>query len=315
MHTLLTPTVVAPSLHGNHWRGEPVEDFSGRAEDIVPHLPSFDRVPFGTNVRRDMIVRRAERRGDIPVPIEAVSKRYTLVQHTDVLATLLQALERAKLNPADVRYRLKITTSGSRMLLRARLPREVAYAAPDGHAMALTFDCFNSVDGSVPLFAVMGWLRFVCGNGLAIGTVHARARRFHTSGLDVAHLAPILSAGLEAAKSDRERLTALARAKVQTAALREWVDGPVARTWGPFAATRVYWIVTTGFDGTPRPRPRRVAPHGRVIDDPRAVPGQNAGASDRYAIAQALAWVARQRREIGESLRFRNQIEELMAQL
>jgi hypothetical protein len=32
-------------------------------------------------------------------------------------------------------------------------------------------------------------------------------------------------------------------------------------------------------------------------------------------VAQALAWVARQRREIGESLRFRDQIEGLMGQL
>jgi hypothetical protein len=201
------------------------------------------------------------------------------------------------------------------MLLRARLPRGLAYHPPDGHAMALTFECFNSVDGSVPLFAVMGWLRFVCGNGMAIGTVHARTRRYHKARLNTEELLPVLTAGIEAAKRDRARLDALARAQVTRAALREWVDGPVSRAWGPFAATRVYWIATTGFDGDPRRKPARVPPHVRHIDNPRAVPGQIPGPEDRYAVAQALAWVARQRREIGESLRFRDEIEELMDQL
>ena len=77
--------------------------------------------------------------------------------------------------------------------------------------MALTFECYNSVDRTVPLFAVLGWFRFVCSNGLAIGTTHARVRQRHRPPLDIEEFEPVLAQGLEAAKADCDAMRGWSR--------------------------------------------------------------------------------------------------------
>ena len=114
------------------------------------------------------------------MPIGVVSKRYALVQHTAVIEALENALRSEDVGSTDLRCRLTMSESGARMAMRVELPDEFAFKAPDGHPMALTFECFNSVDRTVPLFALLGWFRFVCTNGLVIGITHASLR--HTTG-------------------------------------------------------------------------------------------------------------------------------------
>lgn len=54
------------------------------------------------------------------------------------------------------------------------LPPTYALEPPDGHALALTLECFNSVDGSVPIYALVGWFRFVCAISGRRSTADAR---------------------------------------------------------------------------------------------------------------------------------------------
>ena len=302
-------------MHHSRWLGEPASEVTGSIADVTPLVPTFDRLPFGTNRRLDMIVRRAAAKGAIPTPIGVVSKRYVLVQHASVIAALEHALRSADVDPLELQCRLTLSESGARMAMRVELPERFAFQAPDGHPMALTFECFNSVDRTVPLFAVLGWFRFVCSNGLVVGTTHASMRHDHRPALRIDELEPLLAEGLAAAECERKRLTESMVSRVSADALRTWVDGPVAKEWGTFAATRVHAIATTGHDGEPSRTPKGAPPHARQILHPKPVPGAEAPCKDRYGLAQALAWVAARRKEVTERVAWRGAIPKLLAEL
>jgi hypothetical protein len=99
----------------SRWLGEPASEVTGSLADVVPLIPAFDRFPFGTNARLDMIVRHATAKGEIPVPTGVVSKRYVLVQHASVIAALEKALHSADVEPLDLRCGLTLSESGARM--------------------------------------------------------------------------------------------------------------------------------------------------------------------------------------------------------
>jgi hypothetical protein len=315
MAALLEHPTTPTSTRQSHWLGEPASEVTGSLADLAPLIPTFDRLPFGRNPRLDMIVRRAAAKGEIPVPTGTVSKRYVLVQHTSVIEALEHALRKADVEPPGLRCRLTMSESGARMAMRIELPERFAFTPPDQHRMALTFECFNSVDRTVPLFALVGWFRLVCTNGLIIGTTHASMKQDHRPPLEMSDLEPVLAEGLTAATRDRELLTASMARRVSADALRTWVDGPVAREWGPFAAARVHAIATTGFDGEPSRTPKGAPPHAREIVNPTRVPGAEAPCKNSYGLAQALAWVAARRNEVAERVAWRDEIPGLMAQL
>ena len=315
MAELLEHPTTSTSTSQRHWLGESTNEVTGSLADLAPLVPTFDRVPFGTNPRLDMIVRRAAAKGEIPVPAGVVSKKYVLVQHTSVIAALESALRSADVEPLDLRSRLTMSESGARMAMRVELPERFAFNAPDKHPMALTFECFNSVDRTVPLFALVGWFRLVCTNGLIIGTTHASMRQNHRPPLRIADLEPVLADGLAAAAHDRALLTKSMARPVSAPALRRWVDGPVAMMWGPFAATRVHNIVISGFDGQPNRTPKGAPPHARGMANLKIVPGADAPCENAYGLAQALAWVAARRKEVAEQTAWRAQIPALMEQL
>ena len=289
--------------------------FAGPLDELAARLPEFDRKPFGANPRLDMIVRRAAAKGEIPVPAAVVSKRYVLVQHLAVIDALAMALRSRDVQADSLRCRLTITESGARIAMRVELPEQFTFRPEDDHPMAMTFECFHSVDGTVPLFAVMGWFRFVCQNGLVVGTTHARMRRQHRASLHVEQLEPLLKDGLEAAARERDGLTSQSATPVSADQLRVWVDGPLARAWGHFTAARVYSIATLGVDGEPDRTPRLARPHERKVLSPTPVPGARVPGEDAYAVAQALSWVASRRLNVAEGLAWRCQIPVLLAEL
>ena len=308
------PTVPAPADRP-HWCGEPVTEVFAPLGAIAAHIPTFDRVPFGVSPRFDMIVRRAQIKSRAPMPTGIVSKRYVLVQHVTVLTALINALHVLEIPSADLRCRLLISESGARMALRVQLPGTFAFTPPDGHRMALTFECFNSVDRTVPLFALLGWFRFVCSNGLVVGATQVHLRQQHRPSLQIGDLEPVLTQGMADATADRDALAALMEKSVSEAAIRTWVEGPVAQAWGPIAAARVYAIAMTGTDGEPCRTPRYAQPHERAITRPTKVPGAEVPCANAYGLSQALAWIAARRKNIAEQLAWRRQIAELVAQV
>ena len=58
----------------------------------------------------------------------------------------------------------------------------------DKDEMRFRIEVFNSVDGSCRLMAIAGWLRFVCLNGLIIGTALMQLQQQHRQQLEVEEL-------------------------------------------------------------------------------------------------------------------------------
>lgn len=195
-----------------HWCGEDVATIDTTLALLPDTLPMFDRKPFGRNRLRDVILRPSNVGAD-PVPVGVVSKQYVLVQHADAIRAVMAQIEKSGIDPETVPARVLITEYGTRMAVRTTLPDEHS-VVPDGHRMALTFECFNSVDGSVPLFAAVGWFRFVCSNGLVVGNATARVRQKHSPALDIHEISAVLAEGVIAATQDRKTFSAWRTRKV-----------------------------------------------------------------------------------------------------
>jgi len=297
-----------------HWFGEDVDTIDTTLAAVPSLLPAFDRSAFGANRFHDVIARRP-REDDEPLQVGIVSKQYVLVQHADAIRSVTAEISKARIDPAKVPARVLISEYGTRMALRATLPPEHAFTADDRHPMALTFECFNSVDGTVPLFAAVGWFRFVCSNGLVVGTATAKVRQKHSPPLNIDEISEVLADGVTAATRDRKTFAAWQMRKVSKTELTKWVDGPVADAWGPLAAARVYAIATTGMDGRPLPPRRMAPPHAWMLANGEAVPGTHAPAADGYELAQILAWIAARRGNVAQRLAWRGQIQQLMSWL
>ena len=98
---------------------------------------------------------------------------------------------------------MELSEYGTRMALRAVLPDAFAFDDQDGHRMALTFECLNSVDRTVALFAAVGWFRFICSNGLLVGTTSVKVKQRHTPSLRIEEFSAVLAAGVTSAVQDR----------------------------------------------------------------------------------------------------------------
>ncbi len=311
MTTPVTPSCYLANVRRPHWFRENVHTHDTTLADLEALLPRFERYDLGRNRFRDVIVRDGP---DGPLPVGMVSKRYALMQHGDLVDAVRGGLEEHGIDPLAIPTHLLISEYGTRVAIRATLPQHYNFTPPDGHPMALTFECFNSVDGSVPMMAVVGWFRFVCANGMVVGTPTARVRQRHLPSLKIANVAEVLADGIAAAVQDRRAFDRWQGLRIGREHLAAWVDGVVADTWGPSTASRVFGIATTGQDGTPRRVPS-AAPHARPLAAMTPVPGTKAPCQDGYAVAQVLAWVASQRQNVAERLTWRAQIPALMAAL
>jgi len=65
------------------------------------------------------------------------------------------------------------------MALTFTLPDEFDFNPGDGHVLNLSLQCVNSVDGRCRLRIMLGWFRFICGNGLVVGTARSSQRFIH----------------------------------------------------------------------------------------------------------------------------------------
>jgi len=71
--------------------------------------------------------------------------------------------------------------------------------------LALTIECFNSVDRSWAFRVCMGWFRVACSNGLFVGRDTAWLRRPHVDSLDLDAVPQLVTEGFGAAKADAAR--------------------------------------------------------------------------------------------------------------
>lgn len=288
--------------------------YTGNIRNIAFLVPTFERWPFAVadfrttserpspgNKYFDVIVRRPFQ-DSAPVPVGIVSKKYVLVQHTQIVDALANACARLTNVPDTLPWELTITEYGSRMALRVIFPPRYEFDPGDGHPLALRLECVNSVDGSTRFQIHFGWFRFVCSNGLVLGKALSMIDSFHAGGLDLSSTFEVIQAGLRRVDEDVALLRKWVRIPVPTSSLIDWVDGPVRRKWGVFTAARAYNIAMTGRDGKIKGSPQNAAPHEISICEDRPVPGAMAPARDAFAISQVLAWLARDRSDLHEQI-------------
>jgi hypothetical protein len=236
----------------------PVE---GTLDYVMESLPHFGRQPFtmsslngdevGVNRYVDMVYRMGTRQGEKPIPVGVVSKNYRLVDHQQLLSTIEQALIGNDIDMEQVRVTAKWTVHGERAHFSFLFPKEERFlhqVDDDEDKMRFRIEVFNSVDGTSRLMVVAGWLRFVCSNGLIVGTSLMDLRRQHRRQLEIEELGRLLRDVVQKAGNDKVIFRHWQSEVINPLALRSWADTDVKEQWGIKAAVRVLGIVRTGKD-------------------------------------------------------------------
>lgn len=316
------------------WFGEPVWVKEGPPEDLKKLIPSLDRRLFslgghalprqsesrafratGENRLSDLIVRMPLEETEVQTPVAIVSKHYKLIQHTDLFASACEAIKTASIDLGKVSAQLTLSAYGSKMALTFTLPKKFDFDPGDGQVLNLSFHSVNSVDGRCRLRIMLGWFRFICGNGLVVGTAQLSRRFIHSEYLDLPDLTSILAEGLKSAETEKASFISWMRMPVEENRLEKWTDGPLREEWGPLAAARVHLICETGQDGRFAKPGEKAPPHRKSMIQTGCVPGAPKKAGNAYHIAQALAWIAKEKRDIQDQLDGMVAIPRLMAAL
>lgn len=299
--------------HEHTWGGLPVTVYKGVFCRVSDLLPSFERRPFQTmgaphtltraNDRLKAIVRLPTAADSAEVPVGVVSRQYRLVQHQDVIKCLEEAFKVQRIDPAPLETLLSLTPNGERMALSILFPDEARfrYSINSGDDMGFRLECFNSVDGTMKFTMVMGWLRFVCSNGLVLGKTLAHVRRAHTPSLELGEVSDAIRRGVGKVEADRRQWDEWRSVALEFDALRDWVDSPLKAHWGAKAATRTFAVCMTGSDIELTNSFESALPSVRGFKEHRKVPGAPARAATVFDVAQALSWVAGQRRDLTAS--------------
>jgi Domain of unknown function (DUF932) len=321
----------APGLRERHWLNLPVRGRTeGTFEDVLNALPHFGRQPFamasvngdelGVNSYLDMIYRLPIRQSERPIPVGVVSKNYRLVDHHQILRSIQQSLASRGLDLGKVRVVAEWTIHGERAHFSVIFPREGHFTmgtVENGDEMRFRIEIFNSVDGSCRLMAIAGWLRFVCSNGLIIGTALMQLRQQHRRQLEIEEIGRLVGDAIESTRSDKALFERWMSASVDKSVLVSWIDDEVCALWGVKAAVRVLGITSDGWDVEPvgdlrNRKPSKITTN-RISEVP--VPGIDAPVGNLFGVSQVLSWVAGQRGEISEDFEWRSQVHDLIAKL
>tara|TARA_R110002072_G_scaffold66954_2_gene164585 strand:+ start:518 stop:1489 length:972 start_codon:yes stop_codon:yes gene_type:complete len=280
------------------WRARDVRYVEGVWERLRKEIPKFTVAEFRAgkdmpaNPYLQAVVRVPRNPLEQPVPVGVVSKTYTLAQHVDVAERCLEGIREAGFDTHRLRCQVGLTELGEWMNFRVYFPDQLDFAALDGGKMGLRLECFNSVDGSSRLVLYLGWLRFVCANGMVVGTTMAELKDIHNPHMDLDRIAGIVSHGMTLIQDDRERMKDWEGCPVQRHQLEGWVDTDLAKAWGKKAACRIFHICTAGCDVEYADPFAKELPTQKPVKRLKQVPGAPSTAENLYAVSQALSWIA-----------------------
>src|SRR3954454_15830860 len=303
------------------WRSRKVQYYAGDWTSIQTVLPEFELMPFSagpdepSNPFRQIVMCKPLSTAERPIPVGIVSHTYSLAPHREAASLCRNGLIDAGIEPSDLLYEIGVSELGEWMNFRIYLPDSYNFVDARGDPLGLRLECFNSVDGSSRLVILFGWLRFVCANGLVIGETKIEIKERHGEGLDLDNISKRIQPALEAAVGDRSRMTEWQSQKVAIDAVAGWADDHVSKEWGKKAAARVFHICDSGkdieIDDPFAPGPAT----GKPIRFLARVPGAPERASTKYDVAQAMSFVATQRKNAEERVAWQNGIPRLLERL
>ncbi|MFC1737753.1 DUF932 domain-containing protein [Planctomycetota bacterium] len=309
---------------GDKWLGSPVRQYSGAIEEACKYIPRFERRPFAltndyldfkaVNPNYDLIVRLALSHDEVEMPIGIVSKNYNLVQHRKIVEIATEAVREAHIDLNKVEAEVNITEYGERIQLCFLFPDEDKYRFDPGddQPMGLRLECFNSVDGSTRFVALLGWLRFVCWNGMIVGITRSHIRRPHTDSLDINAVRQVVSEGFRYAEEDKNRFKEWLGHTIKIKEYKDWINSFLRDKWGVKAAARFYHIAKTGRDAEFQDPFEKALPTEKRMRPTKKVPGSTVPASNAFGVSQILSWLAKEHRDIQEQLRYTREISDLM---
>ena len=257
------------------------------------------------------------RQGERPIPVGVVSKNYRLVDHHHVLRTVEEALAGNQINTSQVNVRAEWTINGERARFSVIFPNDERFQMQfgDKDEMRFRIEIFNSVEGSCRFMVVAGWLRFVCSNGLILGTALMQLRQQHRQQLEIEEVGRLLREALQSVGNDQQTFTHWLGTRIEHKSTAQWVDKEVRELWGIKAAVRVLGIVLEGCDVEPAGDLRERNPSEVATQKRGPVPGVNGPVTDLFGVSQVLSWVAGQRADMAEDLKWRSQVADLMGSL
>jgi hypothetical protein len=312
---------------GLKWLNSPLSIYGDKMDktmgEIRSHIPDFESRPglatvaqksedAQVNNRLHTIVRKPIQKGDGFIPVGVVSKSYVLVQHSTVFEMAKKAFEKSSIDPSTVKSILRITEYGERMHLSCLLPERYSFDPGDGNKMALRLECFNSVDGSTGFQVHMGWFRFVCSNGLMMGVTRFDFRHRHLGDVGLDDVQYILSDGIKESERDRDNFIKWRKSPIKPNHLNEWLKDNVQKEWGFKAATRLYHITQSGYDVDIAGSYINKTPFDISTVIKNRVPGCPKKIDNLFDLSQALAWLAKDRKDVQEQLSWVGQIPGLL---
>lgn len=312
--------VIEPLEGTNSWRSREAKYYAGRWPILSSLLPSFTLQEFraegdgASNPYMKSVVRQPRSLFERPVPVATVSNTYQLVQHAAVVERCLEGIAQSGVDPSELKCELGLTELGEWMNVRVYFPSSYDFIRNADDHLALRLECFNSVDGSCRLVVLLGWLRFVCSNGLVIGETKTELRDVHNRHLDIGKIPGIIRRGMALVERDLRRMAAWDKTRVATEKLIPWVDGVLSEAWGKNGACRVLKICATGHDAEVEPFAEGPASE-KACKPGIVVPGAPVPAHTLFDVSQALSWVATKRPNVDERLEWQSQIPELIDNL
>lgn len=303
------------------WRARDARYLEGTWLQLSHHVPEFELGDFRAgpggpaNPFLRAVVRLPLTSAELPIPVGVVSNRYELATHRAVADMCLEGIRAAGVETSRLRCQLGLSELGEWMHFRVYFPEAYDHTPRDGRRLGLRLECFNSVDGSSRLVLLLGWLRFVCSNGLIVGETRAELRDVHDESLDLTRISTVIREALTRVAHDRKRLSHWENCPVRLETIGPWADDALSSAWGKKAACRGFHICTSGFDvrlSDPfAPGPATAKP----VERTQRVPGAPDSAKSLYDVGQALSWIASIRPSAEESVRWQAQITGLVAAL
>ena len=148
----LFPETEAITDQRGRWFQAPVTTTKGKIETIRHRLPFFERRPFELlssnlisnrpNPYYETVVRKPINGDKGFIPVGIVSKKYVLIQHTEILDAAVKSLNSAKIQTDNIDAELTITDFGERMSLSFYLPDEYSYTIGKDDKMAMRLEVF-----------------------------------------------------------------------------------------------------------------------------------------------------------------------------
>lgn len=303
------------------WRARDVHFMSGSIERVLAELPTFelrdfkcsDNGPANPGLRSVVRIARTKFESDIPVGI--VSNSYCLAQHQDVALTCLAGIAAAGVDPRGLKAEAGLTELGEWMNLRIYFPASFNRKRADAKEIALRLECFNSVDGSSRLVVLLGWIRWICSNGMVIGETKAELRDTHDDQLDLEPIIAAIVDGLQLVERDLAKMRQWEEVPITAEAIRPWVDGKLSEAWGKKAASRVFHLCQTGCETEFENPFEKGTASEKQVRLLHSVPGARVPVQNLYDVSQSLSWVATRRRDPENRLDWQYQIPGLIENL